>query len=110
MKIETKYSIGDAVFVMHNNKVVPIKIIGVHYSLDIWKGEHISYVGDITPVDSRFVEIIISYGRNEFIKEWKSVHSAAKELGLSQGNISSCLLGLRNKCGNFKWKYNENKV
>lgn len=35
MKIETKYSIGDAVFVMHNNKVVPIKIIGVHYSLDI---------------------------------------------------------------------------
>ena len=29
--------------------------------------------------------------------------------GLSQGNISSCCLGKRNKCGNFKWKYkNEN--
>lgn len=61
-------------------------------------------------IENRRKTIIQLSLNNEFIKEWKSVHSAAKELGLSQGNISSCLLGLRNKCGNFKWKYNENKV
>lgn len=70
MKIETKYSIGDAVFVMHNNKVVPIKIIGVHYSLDIWKGEHISYVGDITPVDSlgKFEEKYVFKTKKDLLK------------------------------------------
>lgn len=44
-----------------------------------------------------------------FIKEWDSAIAAGKTLRLSQGNISSCCLGKRNKCGNFKWKYkNEN--
>lgn len=70
MKIETKYSVGDTVFVMHNNKVVPIKIIGVHYSLDIWKGEHISYVGDITPVDSlsKFEEKYVFKTKEDLLK------------------------------------------
>lgn len=46
---------------------------------------------------------------DNFIKEWDSAIVAGKTLGLSQGNISSCCLGKRNKCGNFKWKYkNEN--
>lgn len=27
MKIETKYSMGDAAFVMYNNRAVPIKMI-----------------------------------------------------------------------------------
>ena len=41
--------------------------------------------------------------------EWDSAIAAGKTLRLSQGNISSCCLGKRNKCGNFKWKYkNEN--
>lgn len=36
MKIETKYSMGDAAFVMYNNRAVPIKIMGVHYSIDVY--------------------------------------------------------------------------
>lgn len=51
MKIETKYSMGDAAFVMHNNKVVPIKIMGVYYSLDVYQGEHIYYSSDIASTD-----------------------------------------------------------
>lgn len=42
MKIETEYSIGDAAFVMYNNKAVPILIMGVHYSLDRYAGEYYS--------------------------------------------------------------------
>lgn len=38
MKIETKYSMGDAAFVMYNNRAVLIKIMGVHYSIDVYQG------------------------------------------------------------------------
>lgn len=70
MKIETKYSVGDAVFVMHNNKVVPIKIMGVHYSLDVYKGEHIYYLGDIVPVDSsgKFEEKYVFKTKEDLLK------------------------------------------
>lgn len=40
----------------------------------------------------------------EFIKEWVSSHAAAKELGLSQGNIWTVINGGRNTCGGYKWK------
>lgn len=43
MKIETKYSMGDAAFVMYNNRAVPIKIMGVHYSIDVYQGERVYY-------------------------------------------------------------------
>ena len=70
MKIKTKFSMGDSAFVMYNNKVVPIIIMGVHYSLDIWKGEHISYVGDITPVDSlgKFEEKYVFKTKEDLLK------------------------------------------
>lgn len=84
MKIETEYSMGDAAFVMHNNRAVPIKIMGVYYSLDVYKGEHITYASDIA----------VAGGPIRF--EEKYVFK------------TNCL-GKRNKCGNFKWKYeNEN--
>lgn len=41
---------------------------------------------------------------NEIIKEWVSAHTAAKELGLSQGNIWTVINGGRNTCGGFKWR------
>ena len=41
---------------------------------------------------------------SELIKEWVSATAAAKELGLSQGNIWSVINGNRNKCGGYKWK------
>ena len=41
---------------------------------------------------------------NVFIKKWVSVGSAAKELNLNQGNISSVIAGKRKLCGGYKWK------
>lgn len=40
----------------------------------------------------------------ELIKEWVSGTAAAKELGLSQGNIWTVINGGRNTCGGYKWK------
>lgn len=48
MKIETKFNMGDSAFVMYNNKVVPILIMGVHYSLDKYTGETTYYYADIS--------------------------------------------------------------
>jgi hypothetical protein len=43
----------------------------------------------------------------EFIKEWNSSHEAAKELGLSQGNIATVASnsGRRKSTGGFIWKW-----
>ena len=58
MRIETEYSMGDAAFVMYNNRAVPIKIMGVHYSVDVYQGEHIYYSSDMSSIDGmvRFEE------------------------------------------------------
>lgn len=40
----------------------------------------------------------------ELVKEWVSSHAAAKELGLSQGNIWTVINGGRNTCGGYKWR------
>jgi hypothetical protein len=39
------------------------------------------------------------------IKEWVSISEAARQLGLSVGNISSVLQCKRNQCGGYIWKY-----
>lgn len=39
-----------------------------------------------------------------FIKEWRSGCDAAKNLGLSGGNIQSVIAGKRKTCGGYKWK------
>ncbi|NIQ16267.1 MAG: hypothetical protein GTO02_18310, partial [Candidatus Dadabacteria bacterium] len=41
---------------------------------------------------------------DNIINEWRSASDAAKNLGLSQGNIWSVINGDRNTCGGFKWK------
>ena len=70
MKIETKYSMGDAAFVMHNNRAVPIKIMGVHYSLDVYQGEHIHYSSDISSTDGmiRFEEKYVFKTKEDLLK------------------------------------------
>lgn len=70
MKIETKYNVGDTAFVMHNNRAVPIKIIGVHYSIDVYKGEYIYYIADIAPVDSltKFEEKYVFKTKEDLLK------------------------------------------
>ena len=58
MKIETKYSMGDAVFVMHNN------------SLDVYKGEHITYASDIVVAGGpiRFEEKYVFKTKEDLLK------------------------------------------
>ena len=40
-----------------------------------------------------------------FIKEWKSLSCASRELGINSSNISMCANGKRSNAGGFKWKY-----
>lgn len=40
-----------------------------------------------------------------FIREWDTVSDVARQLGVSQGNISSCCMGLRCTAYGFIWKY-----
>jgi hypothetical protein len=70
MKIETKYSMGDAAFVMHNNRAVPIKIMGVYYSIDVYLGEHIYYSSDIASTDGpiRFEEKYVFKTKEDLLK------------------------------------------
>ena len=70
MKIETKYSMGDAAFVMHNNRAVPIKIMGVYYSIDVYQGEHIYYSSDISSIDGmvRFEEKYVFETKEDLLK------------------------------------------
>ena len=70
MKIETKYSMGDAAFVMHNNRAVSIKIMGVHYSIDEYQGERIYYSSDISSTDGmiRFEEKYVFKTKEDLLK------------------------------------------
>jgi len=40
-----------------------------------------------------------------FIEKYPSQQKAARETGVSQGNINSCCRGARNVAGGFKWEY-----
>lgn len=42
-----------------------------------------------------------------FVKRWPSVADAARELGLSKGNISKCCKGKYKSTGGFIWKFAE---
>lgn len=70
MKIKTKFSMGDSAFVMYNNKVVPIIIMGVHYSLDKYTGEYISYSANISTGNGleRFKEDDVFITKEELLK------------------------------------------
>lgn len=40
-----------------------------------------------------------------FIRRWDSITEAAKQLMISQGNLSSCLKGKFKTMGGYKWSY-----
>lgn len=44
---------------------------------------------------------------NELIKVWDSMHDVERELGINNGNISSCCKGKLKSAGGFVWKYLE---
>jgi hypothetical protein len=41
----------------------------------------------------------------QFLKKWSCATEAARELGISRGNLVMCLLGKRNKAGGYRWMY-----
>lgn len=41
----------------------------------------------------------------KFIREWRSISFASRELGINAPNISMCAKGKRPNAGGFKWKY-----
>ena len=44
----------------------------------------------------------------EFVKEWEGASAVHRELGFSQGNISSCARGGRPTADGFVWQFKEN--
>lgn len=44
----------------------------------------------------------------EFMKEWVSTSTAARETGVNVGNISLCCRGKYHQAGGFVWKYKNN--
>jgi len=52
----------------------------------------------ITPVNKLSLDGV-------FIGRYHSQAHAARETGVSQGNIHSCCNNVRNKTGGFKWEY-----
>jgi hypothetical protein len=55
---------------------------------------------------NNFTRTIIQYDlEGNLIKEFKSIVSAAKEIGVSNGNIQGVLLNKRKTAGGFIWKY-----
>ena len=61
---------GDAAFVMYNNRAVPIKIMGVRYSIDVYQGGHIYYSSDISSIDGmvRFEEKYVFETKEDLLK------------------------------------------
>ncbi len=51
---------------------------------------------------------VLQYDKDmNFIKEYKSLALAVRELGLNNGNVAACCRGLLKTSGGFKWKYKE---
>lgn len=42
---------------------------------------------------------------NNFIKLWDSIMDVERELGINNGNVSSCCNGKKMSAGGFKWKH-----
>lgn len=49
---------------------------------------------------------VLQYGlQDNLIKEYPSIHQAARETGFNQGHISECCNGKRKTAHGFKWRY-----
>lgn len=44
----------------------------------------------------------------KFIKEWDSIVSASKELGIGGNSITTCCKGKYKSAGGYIWKYKSN--
>lgn len=69
----------------------------------IWR-----YSEDKPPVKykNKTIRSVIQYDLNmNFIKEWDSISSASKELGIGGNSITTCCRGIAKSAGGFIWKY-----
>ena len=60
------------------------------------------------PKDRRKKPVLQYSLTGEFIKEWVSTSTAARETGVNVGNISLCCRGKYKQAGGFVWKYKNN--
>ena len=44
---------------------------------------------------------------NEYIRKWDCIRDVEKEIGIDHRQICACLLGKRQTCHGYKWKYKE---
>lgn len=56
-------------------------------------------------VRTRAIPVIQLSKEGDFIKTWKSIALAQKQLNITNGKISECCKGKRKTTGGYKWKY-----
>jgi len=58
---------------------------------------------------NKTIKPVIQYDINmKFIKEWDSIVSASKELGIGGNSITTCCKGKYKSAGGYIWKYKSN--
>lgn len=60
------------------------------------------------PQDRRKKPVLQYSIAGEFIREWVSTSTAARETGVNVGNISLCCRGKYKKAGGYRWEYKNN--
>lgn len=61
----------------------------------------------IKAAEGKYREIIQSDKQGNFIKRWRGIIQASRELKICSSGIGGCCRNLRKTAGNFKWKYAE---
>lgn len=56
-------------------------------------------------VKSLSIPILQFSKTGEFIRKWNGTREAERELGINNGDITSCLKGRQKTAGNFRWCY-----
>ena len=87
-----------------------IELISVYKSNNHKYGYNVSIGGDKSVKGlydiSKNNRHIFQYDlKGNFIKEWKSINSIKRDLGIENCNIISCCNGRLGYCNNFQWRY-----
>ena len=54
----------------------------------------------------KYMKPVIQFDKaNNFLKEWDSIRSVERDLGISHQSVSQCCKGIIKTSGGFKWKY-----
>ena len=83
----------------NNNNPLSLK----HYSENSPK----HWLGKFGAEHNRSIQIVQLSLDRKFIKKWDAAMEVQRELGIKQGNISSCCRGRLKQTGGFRWMYYE---